>query len=292
MVHSSIVELERSLAGGVLLDLPFDPEFGATPFSDEDDFEWLTNPSSPVDPSTDLFKDLSSDHIVLSRMENKSDALSWDSILHGVHDAVKTDKDMGSVMWDGSDSVLEDDEFGPPPALRSIFGHMPTPEELQFQAFVNENESSSSEDDVLIADGDIFGQRRPKKAKHSNNKRFPRTKSVKATTVTKAKKAALATMQRKSATRPGFADTPEGRRHTHNILERKRREDLKSSYRALRAQVPELADSERAPTGQILIKAAEFIAQLQAEEQRMLQQLETLRAQNVNLVRMQAGVCS
>jgi hypothetical protein len=292
------MEMERSLTGGVLLDFPFDPDFGAQSLSDEDDLGWLSNPPSPGSLSPDLFRDFSSDHVVLSRTsDDKSDTLTWDSILHGVHGAVPV-KTECSVMWDGSDSVLEDDEFGPPPALRSIFGHMPTEEELQFQNFIAEECSSSSDDDVFIADGHL---RRPKKStKQNNNKRYQRTKAKSATAVIKAKKAALATMQRKTspAVRAAHmvtnmpADSPEARRHTHNVLERKRREDLKSSYRDLRVQVPELACAERAPTGQILIKASEYIAQLQAEEQKMLRDLQTLRAQNANLQRMQAGVCS
>jgi hypothetical protein len=52
-------------------------------------------------------------------------------------------------------------------------------------------------------------------------------------------------------------DEPESKRKTHNVLERKRRNDLKRSYQSLRKQLPNLSDQSRAPTGHILIKAAE-----------------------------------
>lgn len=52
-------------------------------------------------------------------------------------------------------------------------------------------------------------------------------------------------------------EEPENKRQTHNVLERKRRNDLKRSYQNLRIQLPNLSDQSRAPTGHILIKAAE-----------------------------------
>ena len=78
-------------------------------------------------------------------------------------------------------------------------------------------------------------------------------------------------------------DDPEAKRHTHNVLERRRRNDLKNSYQQLRVQIPNLEDNERAPTGQILIHAVECIAALKAEEQRVLAELEAARAENERL---------
>ena len=57
-------------------------------------------------------------------------------------------------------------------------------------------------------------------------------------------------------------EDPESRRHTHNVLERKRRHDLKNSYQLLRECLPSLEENERAPTGQILLHAVEYIASL------------------------------
>jgi Myc proto-oncogene protein len=57
-------------------------------------------------------------------------------------------------------------------------------------------------------------------------------------------------------------EDPESRRHTHNVLERKRRNDLKNSYQLLRECLPSLEENERAPTGQILLHAVEYISSL------------------------------
>jgi len=75
-------------------------------------------------------------------------------------------------------------------------------------------------------------------------------------------------------------DNPDSRRRIHNVLERKRRNDLKSSYDELRECIPELESSDRAPTGQILGKAVELIAQLQEEDKRMEDAIAALRAEN------------
>lgn len=55
----------------------------------------------------------------------------------------------------------------------------------------------------------------------------------------------------------------EQRRASHNILERKRRNDLKYSFQILRGQIPELEDNQKAPKVTILRKAAEYIVQIQ-----------------------------
>lgn len=288
--------------GSVLLDFPFDPDF---PQLSEDEFGWVSQPSSPesrTNLSPDIFHGFQMDQVLLSRSQDKSDALSWDSILHGIQDmpsqppqkampSLGVDSEpglIGSVMWDGSDG----EDMGPPP-LRSFFHGMPSSrEEIDFHAFIQED--LSSDEEVHVADGEIkFAPKRRKMAQAPASQ-------------IQAKKARLAALR--AANQPQAArvsavqqakdealmnsDTPEGKRHTHNVLERKRREDLKISYQELRLQVPELVNAERAPTGQILIKAAEFIAQLKAEEEQMLSQLAIARAQNANLQRMRHGVAS
>lgn len=76
-------------------------------------------------------------------------------------------------------------------------------------------------------------------------------------------------------------DNPENKRKTHNVLERKRRNDLKNSYQTLREQLPDLADNRRAPTGQILALAVNYIAQLQRESSIINNQVAALRAENL-----------
>jgi Myc proto-oncogene protein len=79
----------------------------------------------------------------------------------------------------------------------------------------------------------------------------------------------------------------EARRASHNVLERKRRNDLKSSFQRLREEIPELEDNQRAPKVTILRKAMDFIrhmqdierateAELVAEKQRKAQLLDRL----------------
>lgn len=67
------------------------------------------------------------------------------------------------------------------------------------------------------------------------------------------------------------------------VLERKRRNDLKASYQDLRESIPELAQQERAPTAQILSKAVECIEALKQTEDQMLASLASLRAENERL---------
>lgn len=61
----------------------------------------------------------------------------------------------------------------------------------------------------------------------------------------------------------------EQRRASHNVLERKRRNDLKFSFQVLRGQIPELEDNQRAPKVTILRKAAEYIKQIREKEEDM-----------------------
>jgi len=78
-------------------------------------------------------------------------------------------------------------------------------------------------------------------------------------------------------------DTPDGKRKTHNVLERKRRNDLKNSYQSLREQLPDLAENRRAPTGQILTLAVHYISQLQKESNEVNNKLAMMRAENLRL---------
>lgn len=94
--------------------------------------------------------------------------------------------------------------------------------------------------------------------------------------------------------RPSSDSEDVEKRKEHNDLERKRRNDLKSSFQMLRKQVPDLQNNDRAPKVLILRKAAEHIRQLtstfghldrvqrmegvkNAELQRKLQQLQRRR---------------
>ncbi|KAM4867016.1 N-myc proto-oncogene protein isoform 1-T2 [Thomomys bottae] len=75
------------------------------------------------------------------------------------------------------------------------------------------------------------------------------------------------------------------RRRNHNILERQRRNDLRSSFLTLRDHVPELVKNEKAAKVVILKKATEYVHALHAEEQQLLQEKEKLQARQQQLLK-------
>ncbi|XP_048191241.1 N-myc proto-oncogene protein-like [Perognathus longimembris pacificus] len=84
---------------------------------------------------------------------------------------------------------------------------------------------------------------------------------------------------------PRPSDSEDERRRNHNILERKRRSDLRSSFLKLRDHIPELAEKERAAKVLILKKASEYMQELEAEEQKLLQEKERLEATKQQLLK-------
>ena len=64
------------------------------------------------------------------------------------------------------------------------------------------------------------------------------------------------------------SEDSETTRATHNVLERRRREELKEKFQRLRDCLPELQD--RAPKVLILKKSCEYVKYLEQEEQRLL----------------------
>lgn len=71
-----------------------------------------------------------------------------------------------------------------------------------------------------------------------------------------------------------------------NVLERARREDLKLSFKALRDIVPDLEGDSRAVKGVILLKASEYIQQLNEESAVLEATVQMLRAENERLRRI------
>eukprot|EP01136_Pigoraptor_vietnamica_P035505 Opistho-1_new@100833 len=82
----------------------------------------------------------------------------------------------------------------------------------------------------------------------------------------------------------------EAKRNTHNVLERKRRNDLKSSFHQLREAIPELEDNERAPKVLILKKAGDYIAALRQKDAEVEALKERLRAEGRMLQERLRGV--
>ncbi|KAF7247949.1 N-myc proto-oncogene protein [Varanus komodoensis] len=75
------------------------------------------------------------------------------------------------------------------------------------------------------------------------------------------------------------------RRRNHNILERQRRNDLRSSFLTLRDHVPELVKNEKAAKVVILKKATEYVHSLHAEEHKLLLEKEKLQVRQQQLIK-------
>lgn len=80
------------------------------------------------------------------------------------------------------------------------------------------------------------------------------------------------------------SDDPEDKRFMHNVLERKRRQETKYSYQILREQIPDLRENSKTPTGLILNRAVQFIAELKDTESQLLRELNIARAENARLL--------
>ncbi|XP_010891384.1 transcriptional regulator Myc-B [Esox lucius] len=73
------------------------------------------------------------------------------------------------------------------------------------------------------------------------------------------------------------------KRRTHNVLERQRRNELKLSFFALRDEIPDVANNEKAAKVVILKKATECIYSMQSDEQKLLSLKEQLRGKREKL---------
>lgn len=83
---------------------------------------------------------------------------------------------------------------------------------------------------------------------------------------------------------PSSTDSEENdKRRTHNVLERQRRNELKLSFFALRDQIPEVANNEKAPKVVILKKATEYVISMQEDERRLLRESEQLKLKREQL---------
>ncbi|KAM8952348.1 N-myc proto-oncogene protein isoform 2-T2 [Pelodytes ibericus] len=89
----------------------------------------------------------------------------------------------------------------------------------------------------------------------------------------------------KSSSLRSYDSEDSERRRNHNILERQRRNDLRSSFLTLRDHVPELAKNDKAAKVVILKKATEYVHSLQTDEQKLLQEKEKLQIKQQKLLR-------
>uniref|UniRef100_UPI0037E965FD protein L-Myc-1a n=1 Tax=Semicossyphus pulcher TaxID=241346 RepID=UPI0037E965FD len=84
---------------------------------------------------------------------------------------------------------------------------------------------------------------------------------------------------------PQNSDTEDtDRRRNHNFLERKRRNDLRSRFLALRDQIPGL-ESAKTPKVAILTHATEYLVDLHSREKRQVQEKKRLKSRQQQLLR-------
>ncbi|KAM6296056.1 protein L-Myc [Aegotheles albertisi] len=89
----------------------------------------------------------------------------------------------------------------------------------------------------------------------------------------------------KATTSPGSDSEDVAKRKNHNYLERKRRNDLRSRFLALRDQVPGLASCPKTPKVVILSKSSEYLQSLLSAERRMAAEKRQLRLRQAQLLK-------
>ncbi|XP_002193379.5 protein L-Myc [Taeniopygia guttata] len=84
---------------------------------------------------------------------------------------------------------------------------------------------------------------------------------------------------------PGSDSEDVAKRKNHNYLERKRRNDLRSRFLALRDQVPGLAGCPKTPKVVILSKSSEYLQSLISAEKRMAAEKRQLQLRQTQLLK-------
>ncbi|EDO48798.1 predicted protein, partial [Nematostella vectensis] len=77
---------------------------------------------------------------------------------------------------------------------------------------------------------------------------------------------------------------PDNFRISHNDLERKRRNELRSRFNSLRKSIPELENNEKTAKIAILRKAYELVPRLQKEELRLKEEKNAEKRKNAALL--------
>ncbi|XP_028518998.1 transcriptional regulator Myc-B isoform X2 [Exaiptasia diaphana] len=133
---------------------------------------------------------------------------------------------------------------------------------------------SSTFDDFEDEKNDLAGKIRPRRSRKCNAVEIPFYKQARKITKINS-----------SGSGDESENDSEYTRATHNVLERKRRNDLKLKFQRLRDAVPELKDNERAPKVSILRKSWEHINHLKKEETRLATELERQKKLNSQLLK-------
>ena len=110
-----------------------------------------------------------------------------------------------------------------------------------------------------------------------------RTVPKKVSPVSSPKKTPVSTPKEVKRESNSDVEDTESKRTVHNVLERKRRNDLKSSFQTLRLCIPELKEVERSPKVSILKKAKDYIESLNEEEERLVKLKEAEKQKRKDL---------
>jgi len=185
-------------------------------------------------------------------------------------------EDFSSLMWDTASSSCGSGEWTAPSSPGWDDFGSDVSSDFNFPLVGFENSCSSS-----VAESVCGGESRKRKLKEDVDL-TPALKMVcKKSIARRTRDRALAL----ASARPEDVEiqNPENKRQTHNVLERRRRNELKGSYQVLREQIPDLEQNDKTPTGVILNRACEYIADLKDMELRLLQELAVVRNENLRL---------
>uniref|UniRef100_A0A3B1IH30 MYCL proto-oncogene, bHLH transcription factor a n=1 Tax=Astyanax mexicanus TaxID=7994 RepID=A0A3B1IH30_ASTMX len=84
---------------------------------------------------------------------------------------------------------------------------------------------------------------------------------------------------------PASSDSEDATEQRRNFLERKRRDNLRSRFQALRGEIPGLSECAKTSKVAILTRATEYLTQLRACERRQNQERKKLKAKQQQLLR-------
>lgn len=84
---------------------------------------------------------------------------------------------------------------------------------------------------------------------------------------------------------PATSDSEDSSEQRRNFLERKRRDDLRSRFQALREEIPGLSATSKTSKVAILTQATEYLLQLHVRQRRQAREKRKLKAKQQQLLR-------
>lgn len=279
-----MVKINHAFASeGMLCDMPLFNDLSGIPLEDENivmDVWDFSPPSSPASSCSPLDGMLTVDTLAPQKSFLPSTHIKQSGISFGNHTpfAQHPSSELSSVMWGLSS---EDGGLWLTPST--------SPEsavefsEPCFEDFAPFDVVDTSDEEFVSLLDEPVPPVVVTKRRATDDLAPSRRREKKVARITKRQESSTDIAEVIAACKANGADEYETKRMTHNILERKRRNDLKSCYAELRQQIPDLKDDERAATGQVLLRACEFIGTLKDTEQKMLARISAARAENERL---------